>query len=127
MYSQSSSPKPKLISLFCGAGGLDLGFSQAGFDVSFAADYDNAAIESYNNNHPGRLGHVIDLLETTQAALCEKVRSVCGEASVMAGIIGGPPCQGVAVRGALRCAGFLFSRSVNPRTAATHLFDSRER
>lgn len=33
----------------------------------------------------------------------------------------------VAVRGALRCAGFLFSRSVNPRTAATFLFDSRER
>jgi len=33
----------------------------------------------------------------------------------------------VAVRGAPRCAGFLFSRSVNPRTAATFLFDSRER
>ncbi|UPF02091.1 DNA cytosine methyltransferase [Pseudomonas mosselii] len=59
----SSSPKPKLISLFCGAGGLDLGFSQAGFDVCFAADFDKAAVKSYNNNHAGELGHVIDLLE----------------------------------------------------------------
>ncbi|WP_410953422.1 DNA cytosine methyltransferase [Pseudomonas sp. S1(2024)] len=94
MRSQSSSPKPKLVSLFCGAGGLDLGFSQAGFDVCFAADYDKAAVESYNNNHPGRLGHVIDLLDTTPQALYEKVRSVCGDESVLAGIIGGPPCQG---------------------------------
>lgn len=90
----SSSPKPKLISLFCGAGGLDLGFSQAGFDVCFAADFDKAAVKSYNNNHAGELGHVIDLLETSPRDLCDKVRSACGKNSNVAGLIGGPPCQG---------------------------------
>lgn len=36
-------PKPKLISLFSGCGGLDLGFIKAGFDVVWANDFDSDA------------------------------------------------------------------------------------
>lgn len=40
----------KVISLFSGAGGMDMGFIQAGFDVIWANDIIPEAIESYRNN-----------------------------------------------------------------------------
>src|SRR5688572_10903734 len=42
-----------VISLFAGAGGLDLGFNQQGFNAVLALDSDEAAVDSYNHNHPG--------------------------------------------------------------------------
>ena len=36
------------ISLYSGAGGLDLGFARAGFDVQWAIDHDRFAVETYN-------------------------------------------------------------------------------
>ena len=44
--------KPKTISLFCGAGGCSLGFEKADYDVIFATDIDNAALETYKRNFP---------------------------------------------------------------------------
>lgn len=41
---------PKVISLFSGCGGLDLGFIKAGFEVIFANDIDKEACESYAKN-----------------------------------------------------------------------------
>ncbi len=35
--------KPKMVSLFSGCGGLDLGFRQAGFDIIWANDFDKDA------------------------------------------------------------------------------------
>lgn len=47
----------KVVSLFCGAGGMDLGFLNAGFDVIWANDINKYAVESYRAN----LGnHVIE-------------------------------------------------------------------
>ncbi|VVQ34493.1 DNA cytosine methyltransferase [Pseudomonas fluorescens] len=89
-----SSKSHKVVSLFCGAGGLDLGFINAGFEVCFAADYDAAAIKTYNRNHPGELGRVVDLLDTSVEQLCQSVINSCGEGQQISGIIGGPPCQG---------------------------------
>lgn len=40
----------KTISLFCGAGGLDLGFKQAGFDIIWANDIDKFAVKTYQEN-----------------------------------------------------------------------------
>ncbi|CAA6826615.1 MAG: DNA-cytosine methyltransferase (EC [uncultured Sulfurovum sp.] len=40
----------KVISLFAGCGGLDLGFKQAGFDIVWANDFDREATESYGHN-----------------------------------------------------------------------------
>jgi DNA (cytosine-5)-methyltransferase 1 len=93
--AEAAQPKaPKVVSLFCGAGGLDLGFSNAGFEVCYAADYDSAAVKSYNRNHAGQLGHVVDLLQTTVDDLSSQVVAECGADLKLAGIIGGPPCQG---------------------------------
>ena len=44
-----------VLSLFSGAGGLDLGFQRAGFQPVIAIDINPAAVETYQNNHPGTL------------------------------------------------------------------------
>ena len=42
----------KIAAFFAGAGGLDLGFEQAGFDVIYANEYDKQIWETYEKNHP---------------------------------------------------------------------------
>jgi DNA (cytosine-5)-methyltransferase 1 len=42
----------KIVSFFAGAGGLDLGFQKAGFDVVWANEYDKEIWETYEKNHP---------------------------------------------------------------------------
>ena len=39
--------------LFCGAGGLSLGLTEAGFDVILGVDNDDDALETHRANHPG--------------------------------------------------------------------------
>lgn len=45
----------KLVSLFSGCGGMDLGFIQAGYDIVFANDIDNDAVKTYERN----LGEIV--------------------------------------------------------------------
>lgn len=40
----------KVVSLFSGAGGMDLGFKQAGFDIVWANDFEKDAVETYKKN-----------------------------------------------------------------------------
>lgn len=75
----------RIVDLFCGCGGLSLGFERAGYEV--VAGYDNwaAAINVYrqNFNHPI---NQIDLLNVEEAS--EHIRAYNPQM-----IIGGPPCQ----------------------------------
>lgn len=48
--NNSFDRKYKVISLFSGAGGLDLGFHQAGFEIIWANDFDKYAVETYKHN-----------------------------------------------------------------------------
>jgi DNA (cytosine-5)-methyltransferase 1 len=81
----------KLVTFFAGAGGLDLGFSQAGFDVIWANEYDKEIWETYEKNHQGVYldKRSITDISTTEIPECD-------------GIIGGPPCQSWSEAGALR-------------------------
>ena len=40
----------KIISLFAGAGGMDLGFKNAGFDIVWANDFDLDSVKTYKRN-----------------------------------------------------------------------------
>ena len=80
----------KLISLFTGAGGLDLGFKKAGFDIIMANEYDKTIWATYEQNHTSPLSRK-DICNTksTDFPDCD-------------GIIGGPPCQSWSEGGSLR-------------------------
>jgi len=80
----------KIISLFSGAGGLDLGFTRAGFDIVMANEYDKTIWETYERNHSAPLiKGDIRQVPTEGFPDCD-------------GIIGGPPCQSWSEAGALR-------------------------
>jgi DNA (cytosine-5)-methyltransferase 1 len=45
----------RLISIFSGAGGMDLGFEKAGFEIITANEYDKKIWETYEKNHNAKL------------------------------------------------------------------------
>ena len=75
----------KVVSLFSGAGGLDLGFKMAGHDIIWANDMYADAVETYKKN----IGdHII----------CEDISKIKAEDIPDCDIIiGGFPCQGFSV------------------------------
>lgn len=81
----------KLISLFSGAGGLDLGFERAGFEIAMANEFDKTIWATYEKNHTAPLikGDIRSIKETDFPDDID-------------GIIGGPPCQSWSEAGALR-------------------------
>ena len=88
--------KPLAIDLFCGAGGMSLGFEQAGFDVLGALDIARSNVSTYNKNFPGSRAHVCDLARAT----AESLRKLCRlEDRSIDVLFGGPPCQGFSVGG----------------------------
>lgn len=80
-----------VVSFFAGAGGLDLGFENAGFDVIWANEYDKSIWDTYRHNHEHT---TLDTRSITD------IRSE--EVPDCDGIIGGPPCQSWSEAGALR-------------------------
>ncbi len=81
----------KVVSLFSGGGGLDLGFKEAGYDILWAIDNNKDAVSSYRRN----VGDEI---------LCDDITKVdidsIPECDV---IIGGPPCQSFSLAGNRHC------------------------
>ncbi|GLT02141.1 cytosine-specific methyltransferase [Sphingobium jiangsuense] len=79
----------KAVSLFSGAGGMDVGFRRAGFEILWANDFDKAAVETYRRNIGDHItlgdinGYIPDLAEFTGVDC----------------LFGGPPCQGFSVAG----------------------------
>ncbi len=84
---------PIIISLFSGAGGLDLGFKQEGFKIGVAFDVTSAAIKTHKRNFPKSSAILGDLIRLRPAGVLRNVRASIPVGSRI-GIIGGPPCQG---------------------------------
>jgi DNA (cytosine-5)-methyltransferase 1 len=94
-------PALPLLSLFCGAGGLDLGFEQAGFEPLLALDIDEAAVDTYNWNRPDKSNpaRIADLSDQeAPKTVLRWWEERAGAAPV--GIIGGPPCQAFSISNA---------------------------
>ena len=53
----------KVLSLFCGCGGLDMGFVKAGYDIVWANDFDKYAVQTYaaNFDHQVVLGDINEI------------------------------------------------------------------
>lgn len=85
-----------VVSFFSGAGGLDLGFALAGHNILWANDFDEEAVNSYNENigkylnHKAILQDVVELLDTTE----ENINILLPDCDL---IIGGFPCQGFTI------------------------------
>ncbi|MEA1953490.1 MAG: DNA cytosine methyltransferase [Campylobacterota bacterium] len=81
----------QIISLFSGAGGLDLGFEKAGFNTVWANEYDKDIWETFEKNFPNAK---LDRRSITKIDSDEIPNAI--------GIIGGPPCQSWSEAGALK-------------------------
>lgn len=79
----------KAVSLFSGAGGLDIGFQKAGYEVIWANDFNRNACDTYDMNHSIKIK-------------CGDIRDYYDELSTIKGVevvFGGPPCQGFSIAG----------------------------
>ncbi len=85
--------RPVAVDLFCGAGGMSLGFERAGFDIVLAVDHDPHHCATHARNFP------------TGRTVCRSIADLHGpEVLDWAGghvdlLFGGPPCQGFSTMG----------------------------
>lgn len=80
------STKRSVVSLFSGAGGLDLGLEMAGLEVIWANEFDSSACDTYAANNPGvyiERGDVRNVKKFPKADV----------------MVGGYPCQGFSLAG----------------------------
>lgn len=80
----------KIASFFSGAGGLDLGFTNAGFKLVFANDNWKGCWETFEKNH--------NILINKQSIT--KINA--GDIPDVIGFVGGPPCQSWSLAGAMK-------------------------
>lgn len=83
-----------VIDLFCGCGGLSLGFEKAGYNVLLGIDVWEDSLKTYRRNHKNSNTLCRDLSSLSPEEVEEKINH--NKVDV---IIGGPPCQGFSVAG----------------------------
>jgi DNA (cytosine-5)-methyltransferase 1 len=81
-----------LLSLYCGPGGLDLGFEQAGFRVALALDRSPDSVRTYNHNRSNRKPGPAKAADISCFAVAD-LDTLAGAELVPGGVIAGPPCQ----------------------------------
>ncbi len=85
----------RAIDIFCGVGGMSLGFEQAGFELAGAVDLNPINVESHRINFPVTPALVGDVAQLRGSELKRRL-AVHGPIDV---VFGGPPCQGFSVGG----------------------------
>jgi len=88
---KNNEEKFKIVSLFSGCGGLDLGFEKAGFELIWANEFDKTIWETFTLNFPKT---PLDKRSITDIPSSEIPNAD--------GVIGGPPCQSWSEAGACR-------------------------
>ena len=81
----------EIISLFAGAGGLDIGFKQAGFHTIWANEYDKSIWDTFEKNFKDTFLDKRSIVDISTSDIPDSI-----------GIIGGPPCQSWSIGGKSR-------------------------
>lgn len=81
--------KYRVVSLFAGIGGIDLGFDFAGFDVIWANDFDKYAVQTYKKN-------------VSENVVCADITTITDQIPEHDVLIGGFPCQPFSTLGKLK-------------------------
>ena len=82
--------RPTYADFFAGAGGLSYGFTQAGFRVCFANDFEDVCIRTYRYNHPELPSDKV--IKGDIRKIVDNVKDYIDESVDI--VVGGPPCQG---------------------------------
>ena len=86
----------KVISLFSGAGGMDIGFGMAGFQTAVAVEYDKSCCETLKKNNPNLNIIHGDISSIKTSDILKKGGLQITEPAL---VIGGPPCQSFSLAG----------------------------
>lgn len=95
-YDDIQETRPKVLDLFCGAGGLAIGFQQAGFEIIGGIDNSRHAVESFDANVADGAGMVRDLRKGEFEDIVEFLGGCYPDV-----VVGGPSCQGFSTSGGL--------------------------
>lgn len=87
---ESIKNKPSMVDFFAGAGGLSCGFTQAGFSVKFANDFEDVCVRTYRYNHPELPSSKV--LKEDIRKIVNNIEDYVSESIDI--VVGGPPCQG---------------------------------
>jgi DNA (cytosine-5)-methyltransferase 1 len=93
--NQYKDPRPRAADLFAGAGGMGLGFREAGYRIVAAVERDRHAAQTYRANNPG-----VPVLEADVTKLSGRMlRRFAPPIGKLDAILAGPPCQGYSAAG----------------------------
>lgn len=82
------------VDLFCGAGGLSLGFEKLGFKNVFSVEFNKQIAKTYAENFPQNNLVVADIKNISD----DQIKMLQGKQKIDV-VIGGPPCQGFSMAG----------------------------
>jgi DNA (cytosine-5)-methyltransferase 1 len=88
--------KPTIIDLFAGVGGISLGATRAGFQLSLAVELDDKAYAAHKLNFPNSNHLKADVADLTRDEILHAAGLEIGQ---LDGMVGGPPCQGFSNMG----------------------------
>ncbi len=94
MRKMEAKKKPVGVDLFAGAGGMSLGFEQAGFDVAAAIEYDPIHCAVHEYNFPDCAAICRSVADIDAAYIRRNSRIGDGEVDI---VFGGAPCQGFII------------------------------